>query len=83
MIHLLRVAFDAYLDVVSQVCDALTANLEEKQFFRIRQPCSHAEVMLYLSTFAAAESFFVLVASGGFCAAALLLRINDVIGLGA
>jgi adenosine 3'-phospho 5'-phosphosulfate transporter B3 len=48
-----------------QVCDALTANLEEKQFFRIKQPCSHAEVMLYLSTFAAAESFFVLVASGG------------------
>ena len=47
------------------MCDALTANLEEKQFFRIKQPCSHAEVMLYLSTFAAAESFFVLVASGG------------------
>ena len=47
-----------------QVCDALTANLEEKQFFRIRQPCTHAEVMLYLSTFAAAESFVVLVASG-------------------
>ena len=42
----------------------MTANLEEKQFFRIRQPCSHAEVMLYLSTFAAAESFVVLIASG-------------------
>lgn len=46
------------------VCDALTANLEERQFFRIKQPCNHAEVMLYLSTFAMAESFIVLVGSG-------------------
>jgi adenosine 3'-phospho 5'-phosphosulfate transporter B3 len=46
------------------ICDALTANLEERQFFRIPQPCSHSEVMLYLSTFAAAESFVVLVVSG-------------------
>ncbi|GAX81280.1 hypothetical protein CEUSTIGMA_g8712.t1 [Chlamydomonas eustigma] len=46
------------------ICDALTANLEERQFFRIPQPCSHAEVMLFLSTFAAAESFVVLVVSG-------------------
>ena len=46
------------------VCDALTANLEERQFFRIKQPCTHAEVMLYLSTFAMAESFIILVGSG-------------------
>lgn len=48
-----------------QVCDALTANLEEKQFFRIRTPATHAEVMTYLSLFAAAESFVVVCASGG------------------
>ncbi len=23
-----------------QVCDALTANLEERQFFRIKHPCT-------------------------------------------
>ncbi|KAG2435320.1 hypothetical protein HXX76_007395 [Chlamydomonas incerta] len=46
------------------VCDALTANLEERQFFRIRTPASHAEVMTYLSLFAAAESFVVLCVSG-------------------
>mmetsp|Transcript_18642 Transcript_18642/g.40045 ORF Transcript_18642/g.40045 Transcript_18642/m.40045 type:complete len:358 (+) Transcript_18642:176-1249(+) len=49
---------------VALVCDAMTANLEEKQFFRIRVPCSHAEVMLYLSTFAAFESFVVLYFTG-------------------
>eukprot|EP00798_Chlamydomonas_sp_ICE-L_P005542 gene5542-4178_t len=46
------------------MCDAMTANLEEKKFFRIKTPCSHSEVMLYLSLFAAAESFFVILASG-------------------
>ena len=42
----------------------MTANLEERQFFRIKTPCSHAEIMLYLSLFAAAESFAVLFISG-------------------
>eukprot|EP00798_Chlamydomonas_sp_ICE-L_P002985 gene2985-12993_t len=49
---------------VALMCDAMTANLEEKKFFRIETPCSHSEVMLYLSLFAAAESFCVIVASG-------------------
>ncbi len=46
------------------MCDALTANLEERQFFRIRTPASHAEVMTYLSLFAAAESFLMLCVTG-------------------
>ncbi|KAL6762152.1 UAA transporter [Haematococcus lacustris] len=46
------------------VCDAMTANLEEKQFFRIKSPCTHAEVMLYLSCFAALESFGVIYMTG-------------------
>lgn len=46
------------------VCDAMTANLEERWFFRIRTPASHSEVMLYLSCFAAVYSGVVLVASG-------------------
>jgi adenosine 3'-phospho 5'-phosphosulfate transporter B3 len=46
------------------VCDALTANLEEKWFFRIKLPCQHSEVMAYLSTFAAAGAGVVLVVSG-------------------
>mmetsp|Transcript_11692 Transcript_11692/g.20760 ORF Transcript_11692/g.20760 Transcript_11692/m.20760 type:complete len:361 (+) Transcript_11692:119-1201(+) len=45
---------------VALVCDALTANLEERLFFRIKAPCSHSEVMMYLSAFAAVESFAVI-----------------------
>ncbi|KAG2483303.1 hypothetical protein HYH03_017806 [Edaphochlamys debaryana] len=52
------------LIAIALVCDALTANLEERQFFRIRTPATHAEVMVYLSTFAAAEAFVVLCGSG-------------------
>ncbi|GIM06920.1 hypothetical protein Vretimale_11162 [Volvox reticuliferus] len=52
------------LIAVALLCDALTANLEERQFFRIKTPASHAEVMTYLSMFAALESFVVLCATG-------------------
>lgn len=43
----------------------MTANLEERQFFRIKTPATHAEVMTYLSAFAAVESFIVILVSGG------------------
>lgn len=43
------------------MCDALTANLEERCFFRVRLPCSHAEVMTYLSACAAAQCLAVLL----------------------
>lgn len=49
---------------VVQIADAMTANLEERQFFRIKTPATHAEVMTYLSAFAALESFIVLCVSG-------------------
>ncbi|GLI59764.1 hypothetical protein VaNZ11_001725 [Volvox africanus] len=52
------------LIAVALLCDALTANLEERQFFRIKTPASHAEVMTYLSMFAALESFMVLCVTG-------------------
>ncbi len=42
----------------------MTANLEERQFFRIKVPCTHAEVMLYLSSFAAIESFAIVYTTG-------------------
>ncbi|GFR49477.1 hypothetical protein Agub_g11416, partial [Astrephomene gubernaculifera] len=52
------------LIALALLCDALTANLEERQFFRIRTPASHAEVMTFLSLFAAVEAFAVLCATG-------------------
>ena len=52
------------LMTVALVCDALTANLEERWFFRTKLPSQHSEVMTYLSACAAAWSAVVLVASG-------------------
>jgi adenosine 3'-phospho 5'-phosphosulfate transporter B3 len=49
---------------VALVCDALTANLEERWFFRSKVPCQHSEVMTYLSSFAAVGAASVLLASG-------------------
>lgn len=43
--------------------DALTANFEEKRFFRARN-CTHAEVMQYSSLFTVGSSTLLLVASG-------------------
>lgn len=46
------------------VCDALTSNVEERHFFRIASPCSHGEVMMYMSSFAAAEVSLIMLATG-------------------
>mmetsp|Transcript_13082 Transcript_13082/g.45759 ORF Transcript_13082/g.45759 Transcript_13082/m.45759 type:complete len:358 (-) Transcript_13082:40-1113(-) len=59
-------AFDArglILISLGVFADALTANFEEKRFFRTRN-CSHAEVMLYLSLFGAGWSLVLLLMSG-------------------
>lgn len=45
------------------VCDAATANVEEGRFFKVANPASQGEVMLYLSLFGSAEAFLILVAT--------------------
>ncbi|GMH43227.1 hypothetical protein BSKO_11149 [Bryopsis sp. KO-2023] len=49
---------------IALVCDALTSNFEEAWFFGRENPCSHSEVVYFLSIFSSFYGFLVVAVTG-------------------